>query len=415
MVYAQRSRHGLWKYRRVIPSTLRKLAGKREINVTLRTRDEQLAQRNYVKIHGETESYLGSLQKLLANPPNIDSAKEASELGMAFLRQIRMSYVPLAELKAMANEGGLVSEYEQRLNYVEDHLGIDVDDPDTRDSDINANWKAKAILGVLPERQFCISDALKVYFAEKAPELAAMSFKKAKRFRLEKMRVIAFLVEALEGDKPLSTIVRRDARTFRDFMTRKSLAVSTVNKYVKMAATIWKVAAQENELTATNPFKGHSITDPTPEREKRHPLTRQELSSLLNRRGQMNPSLSAILTLLAYTGARTSEIAGLCLADVVVDVSSAGTPHIIIRPNKLRTLKNRSSSRTVPLLGEALVLLKALVAQSTEAEEAAIFKRYSRDGAPSAVSANLMKHLRTAGITEKTKTCPGSNIMRPIG
>ena len=44
MLYAQRSRHGIWKYRRAIPQALRLAAGRREINVTLSTRDDLEAQ-----------------------------------------------------------------------------------------------------------------------------------------------------------------------------------------------------------------------------------------------------------------------------------------------------------------------------------------------------------------------------------
>jgi integrase len=404
MVYAQRSRHGLWKYRRAIPSDLRTLAGKREINVTLGTRDDLLAQRAYLKVHGETESYLASLRKVHANPRNRNSAKEASELGMAYMRQIKMSYVPLDELKAMANKGDSVSEYEKRLNFVEANLGIGVGDPDTRESEIDASWKARAILGALPEQQFCITDALKVYLAEKGPALTLMSPKKAKRFCLEKSRVVAYLTQALGGDKPLAELARRDARTFRDFLINRPLSVPTINKYMKAAATVWKVAAQDIELATTNPFKGHSIVDPTPEREKRDPLTQKELATLLARRGNMNAQLSTILTLLAYTGARTNEIAGLCLADVVINDVPKGISEIFIRPNSLRSLKNHSSRRTIPLLGEALDLAKTLVSQRTKASSVALFVRYSMDGSQSLVSASLMKHLRAAGITAKTKT-----------
>ena len=311
MVYSQKSRHGLWKYRRVIPKALQTLAGKREINVTLGTRDEQQAQRNYVKVHGETENYLDSLQKLLTNPSIINTEKEASDLGMAYLRQIKMNYEPLAQLKAKIDVEGAVSEYEQRLNFVEETLGINVDDPDSRDSEIDASWKAKAVLGVMPEQQFYISDALKVYFAEREPALAQLSPAKAKRFRNEKKSVVGYLLEAIQQDKPLAELTRGDARTFRDFLRQRSLAVATVNKYVKLVATIWKVAAQDIELATANPFRGLSTVDPTPEREKRDLLTDGELSALLKRRGTMNAQLSTILTLLAYTGARTNEIAGV--------------------------------------------------------------------------------------------------------
>lgn len=55
MQYATRSRHGIWKYRRAIPQALRLAAGKREINLSLYTRDDREAQTAYVKAHGVAE------------------------------------------------------------------------------------------------------------------------------------------------------------------------------------------------------------------------------------------------------------------------------------------------------------------------------------------------------------------------
>ena len=210
-------------------------------------------------------------------------------------------------------------------------------------------------------------------------------------------------MEAIQQDKPLAELTRADARTFRDFLRQRSLAVATVNKYVKLVATIWKVAAQDIELATANPFKGLSSVDPTPEREKRDLLTVGELSALLKRRGTMNAQLSTILTLLAYTGARTNEIAGLCLADIVIKDGPDNISEIIIRPNSLRFLKNHSSRRTIPLLGEALAMVKILITERTKVSGVALFERYGRGGGETAVSAALMKNLRAAGIIGRTK------------
>lgn len=117
----------------------------------------------------------------------------------------------------------------------------------------------------------------------------------------------------------------------------------------------------------------------------------------------MNDALASLLTLLAYTGARTNEIAGLSLADVVVDDSPDGISHLIIRPNDLRSLKNHSSRRTIPLLGEALKSVRTLLSRRTKTSSVALFQQYGRDGGQTAVSASLMKHLRATGVNEKTK------------
>ena len=146
MIYVQQSRHGLWKYRRSIPQHLRAAAGKAEINVSLGTRDEQLAELRYVKVHGDTEVYLGELAKRAASPTRANSNNELAELGRAYMRQLKLPYVPLTVLWANAEIGPRVSEYDKRLDLVEE-LGIEVDDAETRDEKIEASLEARVLLG----------------------------------------------------------------------------------------------------------------------------------------------------------------------------------------------------------------------------------------------------------------------------
>ncbi len=402
MQYAVRSRHGIWKYRRAIPQALRLAAGKREFNASLYTRDEVAAQLAYVKVHGETEAYLTTLSRMAANPKSANSDKEIWELGQAYLRKMRMPYVPLAGLKAQEYYDEGPSQFEQRLEDVAD-LGIDIDDPRERDCEINASWKAKALLGDLKKPQFCMSDALRVYLDQRAPELAAMSPNQAKRYRLNKESAVNSLEKALGADRVHACLIRADARSLRDYFRSRGLAISTVNKHVGTIATIWKVAAQDQEVALANPFMGHTIPDPVPPIEKRSPLSPDEVRLLLARRSHMNAELALILTLLACTGARIAEITGLCSNDFVRG-NSTSTPHIILRPNGLRTLKNHSSRRSVPVLGDALKSLAAMVEAKSPDSNQPIFKRYSGDNGPTNASAALMKQLKAAGITDKKKT-----------
>ena len=80
------------------------------------------------------------------------------------------------------------------------------------------------------------------------------------------------------------------------------------------------------------------------------------------------------------------------------------TAHIIIRPNDLRNLKNHSSRRNVPVAGEALRTLEAIVEGKSRDSSQPIFERYSGDKGPTNASATLMKQLRAAAITDKKKT-----------
>lgn len=403
MLYAHRSRHGVWKYRRAFPKDLRATAGKREINISLETKDEREAQISYLKVHGRAEKYLLTLARVAINPKSINNTKEIWELGQELLRSIRMPYVPLDQLKVQDQFDMGPSELERRLDFLAENYGIEVDDPSERDRDISKSWKAKAILGDLEKPQFCMSDALRVFFEQRAPELGAMSPRQVKRYRLDKERVVNALLLALGEDKAIANINRPDARILRDYFRNKGLAISTVNKHVKTLATIWKVAAQDQELSLRNPFVGRPIPDPVPDIEKRSDLSPEEVSVLLSRRKHMNPELASILTVLAYTGARISEITGLCSNDFVRG-NSTNIPHIIIRPNAIRGLKNLSSRRKVPLLSQALSSLDARVEGNAQDSTQPIYVRYSGDSGPTNASAALMKQLRAAGIIDKKKT-----------
>ena len=403
MQYATRSRHGIWKYRRAIPQALRRAAGKREIIVSLLTKDDSEAQPAYVKAHGDAEGYLASLKRMVANPKSEANDNDIWKLGQAFLQKLRLPYVPLADLRTqdLYDEGP--TQLEQRLEYVETQLGIDMgDDWRDRDRRIEASLEAKAVLGVLKQPKFCISDALRVYFDQRAPELSAKSPLQRRRYRLDKERAINSLKVAIGEDKSISTLTRSDARTLRDYFRARGLAISTVNKHMATVATIWKVAAQDQDLTSANPFTGHTINDPIPEIEKRNPLSNDEIALLLGRRSHMNVELASILTLLAYTGARIAEITGLRSNDFIRG-DKGGIPHIIIKPNHLRNLKNHSSRRSLPVLGDALKSLLLISANIPANSEQPIFERYSKDRGPTNASAALMKQLRSAGIVDEQK------------
>ena len=122
-----------------------------------------------------------------------------------------------------------------------------------------------------------MSDALAVYFEQRAPELSKMSPRTAKRYRLEKARVVKELQLAVGEDKPVGNLKRSDARIFRDHLIAKKLAISTVNKYSDLIKTIWKVAAQDQEIDKPNPFTDNTVEDPVPHIEKRSTLSLQEV------------------------------------------------------------------------------------------------------------------------------------------
>ena len=91
-----------------------------------------------------------------------------------------------------------------------------------------------------------------------------------------------------------------------------------------------------------------------------------------------------------------SEIVGLRVEDVDV---TGNIPHLIIRPNKVRSLKTKNSERKVPLIADSLESAREAL---RGAKDGWVFPSYYYrfNNASSALS----KALRKAGVTDKKIT-----------
>jgi integrase len=86
------------------------------------------------------------------------------------------------------------------------------------------------------------------------------------------------------------------------------------------------------------------------------PFTRSERETLIAACHQKDDSMRWLLAMLAGTGARLAEIAGLPLDDIVMDTP---VPHVILQVHPWRDIKGAKGlrgkkDRTVPLVGPAL-------------------------------------------------------------
>lgn len=179
MPYITRSRHGVWKYRRAIPGPLRTRAGKREIIVSLGTKDEREAELKSLRVHEDAESLLRAWMVLekgqgvqrsrgdsgdpsAASAPTVASvvAQDRSAVddwyrGLEFLKVHGLAYRPYRE--GMADE-----EFQTREAIVTTKLGIDPHNDDTRDRELETSPEAQAVLDILKKPNPTLDEALKV-------------------------------------------------------------------------------------------------------------------------------------------------------------------------------------------------------------------------------------------------------------
>jgi len=175
-------------------------------------------------------------------------------------------------------------------------------------------------------------------------------------------------------------------RLFVSRMTERGLGVVTINERLAKIRSLFKVAKGKGVL-CTNPASdtlGLKESSFARRKNKRLPFDEADLSNIfsspifneqqLRSQGQAGEATYWIPVLMYYTGARTEEVAGLALADIVKDPVYGWYFNIIDRPSpeddlfdedtehsaktstQWRTLKNAKSIRKVPVAQQLIDL-----------------------------------------------------------
>lgn len=214
----------------------------------------------------------------------------------------------------------------------------------------------------------------------------------------------------ITGDIPLMSLTRATAKKFiekrshQKYGKDKSIPIktNTIQREIKTIQAVIAKVTREEEINLRNPFEAMTVQGLGSDRKVREPLTKRELSKLLNRCIDDFDEIRCLIILQACTGARISEIAGLRIKDIH---THEGITYISIKEYGKRTVKTKHSVRNVPLIELAL---NALNLQLTSLDESAkaIFPRYA-DGTTvnsDGVSATVNKYIRSIGI-DKTSHC----------
>ncbi len=199
----------------------------------------------------------------------------------------------------------------------------------------------QAMYGGIEEPEATLTDAVRLYTRE---QVTGDEFdqKKAKQ-RIEN---IVKRIEGIVGqqDIPLSDFSRDHARGYRDERL-KTVSVATVKREFNTIVAIINHALTEYDLQLPNPFASMKypkrVTAKVSQEEKGKPFPDDILQAVTDRvvtRSRRDVSL--IWQLLAGTGCRLNEIAGLRVEEVIIEHDY---PHLIIQENRLRRIKNISS------------------------------------------------------------------------
>ncbi|WP_427311026.1 phage integrase [Cupriavidus sp. H39] len=375
-------RSGVYYFQRPVPRDLQDRYGKKLVKTNLRTSDTATAARAIERMNRQLEEDWAMLR---ASPNS--SLKATKKHAEAFLAS--WGITPSGELDEAA---------EAALSLLYDHLDkkreahADGDEEVYRSAsgtEFLTPVEAAAIQMVTGTLKPALSDMLDLYLETHQKRGDA-------KFETYAKRAFGGLLAAI-GDKPIDEVTREDARKYIAKQLEKGNKTTTVRRRLNTFKAAMTIYIREKELNRANPFEAIKIAAEGSDAEDREPFTPEELATLEKKCRSQDDDMRWLLAMLADTGARLAEVAGLTLGEINL---KADVPHIVIQRQPWRDLKTDWSVREVPLMGMALWGAKRVV-ESAKPGQRFAFPRYTSEqkgcNAESA-SAGVAKWLRTNGL-----------------
>jgi len=204
-----------------------------------------------------------------------------------------------------------------------------------------------------------LSEMSRIYESIQATQLVRKSIEQRRKWRTQRDRALSMFLNIIGGDKQLVELTTDEVDKLRSYWKRRILdgevAIETANKNIGLIAAMFRAISEEKKLKledvfARTQFKGG-------EDGKRASFEVQYVQNVLLAEGTMdglNDEARAIFYVVAETGMRPSEVAGLRRNCILLDHE---VPHVRL-VEEGRMLKNKNSRRTIPLVGVALAVMK---------------------------------------------------------
>ena len=337
-------RNGIYQYRRVIPKNLRELAGLREIKFSLETDDHQEAVIQYTIAKKRADR---QIKHLKSGKPL--SSFDIANADINALKEITDSLsVPYKSFEAIKNDP---DEFQARLK-----IFADLKNPGAAEF--------RALLGAVPEDltfQECIDEYLKITSDHAAGKTDTEKRKRENPIRLSFRKFEEFL----RGKHPeltatIKSVKKQHAREYRQDLlaqqTAGKLAGDTANKRLLHVRKVFNEIIKDRDWDLANPFSGIAIK--AEDGQQRHPYSTKFIREKILAPGAldgMNDECQAILLAAIATGCGPKELVGLAPEDIQLDHE---TPHIVVRANVNRQLKQKHRGRNIPLVGIGLEAFK---------------------------------------------------------
>ena len=368
-------------YQRSVPTDLRHRYNGKTIKIDLKTSDWAIAARKVTKLNATYESEWNSLRAAPESSPKALKAHAA-----ALLREFGLK--PASPDNHPEDVDALIERLDAKL--VKFAGGCEETYREAEPKEFLSPVETTALRMLNGQQAPTLSDALELHLSLHTKR------DDAKFTTYQKMAFDTLL--AIVGDKPVTGFTRDDARTYIEASLEAGSATGTVRRRLGAMRAVFTTWRLEKSPGMPNPFEKLSIANEGKDKKAREPFTLDELAKLHQECRSKNDDIRWLLALLIDTGARLAEVAGLALADIVLE---APVPHIRIQEHPWRTIKNEGSDRKVPLVGASLWAAEQVHARAAlSPKQVHAFPRYTNmaECNATAASAALCSWIKRRGL-----------------
>ena len=206
---------------------------------------------------------------------------------------------------------------------------------------------------------------------------------KGKAFRRRAERNIQTVIDVL-GDRPIDAYSSTDAASLRDYLLGKGLTTNSVKRNFSTIRSIINLCIQEHGLDCRNAFSRVYLPD-LEDNKRRKPIPLENIRCIQRDCRVEDDEARWLVALIADTGMRLSEAAGLHIDDIVLEDD---TPYINLTQHPWRSLKTKGSQRQIPLVGSALWAARRI--KEVNGASTFAFPRYNKTTTTNANSASAV-------------------------
>ena len=377
---------GNYSYRRRVSQKLKPLWGLSEVKVSIKTKNHAEALRWAAVINTDFESKAESLRQLLDGEALSPARLQEEAKDILIRKGIHPQQMPTTKSEVdafFAKQDDYIHEY---VDTIPTEQGFNRDgtiwtqyEPDLTNPYHEAYevLKGKSVQPIVPT----ITEAAITYLEINARD----SSRKPDSQKKYEQRVWRDIEALGKPDVLITGFNRLRARRHKEALEKSnpSWKTATLNKTIGVLSAVFNLTIREYELSMVNPWAGlkDEVID---QEESRRSFTPDELTRYVEGLDMLNIEARLIGLLMVHTGCRTMEVAGLTRGELQLQHN---TPHLQLRPNQIRPLKNKQSKRDVPLIDEALDELRSYLAKhKLDDPKAPVFPRYGRVRGMDAVS-----------------------------